>query len=205
VSHLGERVTALVDGQLSPEATERAHAHLAGCRPCRDLVEAERLMKARLASLDGPPPAPELLGRLLALGGPAGPLPPRAGHVPGTPRPAVLALPAAPARVGRPAVSRPAARPVAGRRGSVAPAGTGPGRRPRRRARLAVAVFGALTVVGVGVSGLALSSGGPEPTVVPPVDSFVVDHVRSTSQLPFVDVLAGWQGTTSAQGGGAGQ
>jgi hypothetical protein len=49
MSHLGDKVTALVDGQLTIEATERAHGHLAGCRECRDMVEAERLMKARLS------------------------------------------------------------------------------------------------------------------------------------------------------------
>ena len=87
MSHLGERASALVDGQLSAEATERAMAHLAGCRPCRDAVEVERLTKSRLAFLSGPEPTGDLMSRLLAMGGPSGPLPPRPGHVPGSPRP----------------------------------------------------------------------------------------------------------------------
>jgi len=90
MSHLGDKVTALVDGQLSIEATERAHGHLAGCRECRDVVEAERLMKARLSVLCGPEPGADLVSRLLSMGGPAGPLPPREGHVPGSPRPRPL-------------------------------------------------------------------------------------------------------------------
>ena len=100
MSHLGERVSGLVDGQLSAADTERAMAHLAGCRACRDAVETERLMKARLACLSGPEPSDGLLGRLLAMGGPSGPLPPRPGYVPGSPRPQSVPL------------SRPVAVPV---------------------------------------------------------------------------------------------
>ncbi len=207
VTHLGERITALVDGRLSADAVERVHAHLAGCRACRDLVEAERLMKARLATLQGPEPAAELVQRLLTLGGPAGPLSPRAGHVPGTPRPATVSRPQAGVAArswGRRPAGRPlpAGRPVTARRG--------PGRVPRRRTRIAVAVLGALSVVGVGISGLAVSgAGSAEPTLVPPLDTFVVDHAAATSNLPFVDIPAGWQPsastTLSAAGGGAGK
>jgi hypothetical protein len=240
VAHLGERVAALVDGQLCAEAVERAHAHLAGCRACRDAVEAERLMKARLASLRGPAPSSDLQQRLLALGGPNGPMPPRVGHVPGTPRPQPIAAPRAsevPATAAVPvSASIPAPDPVpagvlvgsgsgpvaamgaavdrpAGRRPERPPGrvgSSGPGRtRVRRRTRLAVAaMFGALTVVGVGISGLTASGAGAgpaAPTVVPPVDTFVVDHARTAGQLPFVDVSAGWQLAGAGQDGGAGR
>ncbi|HET9657053.1 MAG TPA: zf-HC2 domain-containing protein, partial [Kineosporiaceae bacterium] len=93
MAHLGERVTALVDGRLAPDAVQRAHLHLAGCRDCREAFEAERLMKARLAALEGPRPGDDLMWRLLTMGGPNGPLPPRNGHVPGTPRPQPATLP----------------------------------------------------------------------------------------------------------------
>jgi hypothetical protein len=244
VAHLGERVAALVDGQLCAEAVERAHAHLAGCRACRDAVEAERLMKARLASLRGPEPSSDLRQRLLALGGPNGPMPPRVGHVPGSPRPQPIAAP----RVSQAPAAAPSPVPVAvpvsavpvsavpggvlvgsgtgpaaalgaavdrpaGRRSERPPTragSSGPGRtRARRRTRLAVAaVFGALSVVGVGISGLTAGSAGASPsapTVVPPVDTFVVDHARTTGQLPFVDVSAGWSLTSAGQDGGAGR
>jgi hypothetical protein len=238
VAHLGERVAALVDGRLSPDAVDRAHLHLATCRPCREAVEAERLMKARLAALRGPEPSGDLMRRLLSMGGPNGPLPPRSGHVPGTPRPQPVTLPRPPAPVGqrtpvRSGLVRSAHAPSPGsvrsglvrsglvrsglvRSGLVTaglvaarpggrprPAGpgaggsaTGPGRgRSARRTRLAVAVLGALSVVGVGITGLVTSSaaGARTPTVVPPVDSFVVDHAGTTVNLPFVDVPAGWQ------------
>lgn len=242
MAHLGDRVTALVDGQLPAEAVERAHAHLAHCRPCREAVETERLMKARLATLRGPEPGADLMQRLLAMGGPNGPLPPRVGHVPGMPRPPAVALPrvAAPlppaeargpvegpvlvgalvpaASVGQGRADRqvgPGTVPVdrpAGRRPTRQPvraSSTGPGRAPsRRRTRLAMAaVFGALSVVGVGITGFATTASGGSPavpTVVPPVDSFVVDHARTTKDLPFVDVPAGWL-TSAVQGGGAGR
>ncbi len=200
--HLGERVTALVDGQLPVEAMERAHAHLASCRPCRDLVEAERLMKSRLASMQGPPPTPDLVARLLALGGPEGPMAPRERHVPGTPRPNPVTRP-------RPA-ARPAGRPAAAIALAVPLAGVGPGRGRRRRTRLTVAVLGALTVVGAGIGGLAVANAGSAgPTLVPPVATFVVDHADTTSTLPFVDVPAGWQVSDGQSGaaaaGGAGK
>jgi len=51
VGHLGMRVSALLDGQLSPEDTERAWAHVHACHACRDLVEREGWVKTRLAGL----------------------------------------------------------------------------------------------------------------------------------------------------------
>jgi predicted anti-sigma-YlaC factor YlaD len=49
--HLGSRVSALLDGQLSPEEAERAWAHVHACHGCRDLVEREGWIKTRLAGL----------------------------------------------------------------------------------------------------------------------------------------------------------
>jgi Putative zinc-finger len=158
VSHLGDRAAAFVDGQLSPDAAESATAHLAACRPCRDLVELERLTKIRLASLQGPAPTADLVGRLLAMGGPAGPLPPRPGHVPGMPRPQPVPLrttvPAATASSDRRTMLRPARRPV-----SVRPAGR-PGVLSQRRTRLAAVVLGALSVMGVAASAVTVGSSG---------------------------------------------
>jgi hypothetical protein len=160
VSHLGDRAAALVDGQLSPDAAERATAHLAACRPCRDLVELERLTKIRLASLHGPAPTGDLVGRLLAMGGPAGPLPPRPGHVPGMPRPQPVPLrtrvPAVTASSGsnQRTALRPGRRPVPTR-----PAGR-PGVLNQRRTRLAAVVLGALSVMGVAGSAVTIGSSG---------------------------------------------
>ena len=51
MGHLGTRTSALLDGQLSPEETERAWEHVHGCHACRDLVEREGWIKSRLTGL----------------------------------------------------------------------------------------------------------------------------------------------------------
>ena len=185
MTHLGDRVSALLDGQLSVEATARAMAHLAECRGCRDVVELERLTKAQVVCLSGPEPTDALVGRLLAMGGPSGPLPPRPGYVPGSPRPKPVTL-AGPVP-SRPPVLRglrvPSVRPPTGRPGA------GPGRDrvvSSRRARLAGAVLGALGVVGAGVGGLILTvprvAGG---AAAPGTDSLTVQAQPGATSAPL--------------------
>ncbi|GAA3540004.1 anti-sigma factor family protein [Nocardioides daeguensis] len=53
IGHLGDRVSALLDGQLSARDTEEAWAHVYVCHACRDLVEREGWVKTRLAGLCG--------------------------------------------------------------------------------------------------------------------------------------------------------
>ncbi|WP_026413910.1 zf-HC2 domain-containing protein [Actinomadura oligospora] len=55
MSCLGERLTALVDGELGHEERERALRHLAGCASCRAEADALRRLKARLRGLATPP------------------------------------------------------------------------------------------------------------------------------------------------------
>ncbi|MBC6462573.1 anti-sigma factor family protein, partial [Actinomadura sp. HBU206391] len=71
MSHLGERLTALVDGELGHEERDRALAHLAACEQCRAEAEALRRLKSQLRGLRGVVPEPGLLGRLNAMGDPA--------------------------------------------------------------------------------------------------------------------------------------
>jgi hypothetical protein len=72
IGHLGPRVSALLDGQLSREESERAWAHVHGCHSCRDQVEREGWVKTRLAGLSyGARSAPDQLKGSL-LGGPTG-------------------------------------------------------------------------------------------------------------------------------------
>jgi len=49
--HLGARASALLDGQLSPEESQRAWEHLADCRSCQEEIERERWIKGRVAGL----------------------------------------------------------------------------------------------------------------------------------------------------------
>ena len=66
--HLGNRTSALLDGQLPADEAERAWAHVHECHACRDRVEREGWVKSRLAGLsyDAGATAPDRLkGSLL--------------------------------------------------------------------------------------------------------------------------------------------
>ncbi|MFB9375561.1 anti-sigma factor family protein [Kineococcus gynurae] len=136
--HLGSRVTPFIDGRLSTDAAARVDAHLSECRPCADDVAAERQVVDQVRALRGPEVSPDLLVRLLDIGGPVGPLPPRDRPMARPARPAVgTAPPRGPLAATRPPASRPARR--RGRHG----------RRP-----LALALAGSFGLLGVGVAGL---------------------------------------------------
>lgn len=69
--HIGTRVSALVDGQLTPAEEERAWAHVVACPGCRRLVEHEGWTKRQLGSLStGPRDSvpPQLVGSLYDVG-----------------------------------------------------------------------------------------------------------------------------------------
>ena len=68
IGHLGTRVSALLDGQLSPAEAERAWAHVHACHACRDLVEREGWVKTQLAGLSGAGCTPDRLKGALAHG-----------------------------------------------------------------------------------------------------------------------------------------
>jgi anti-sigma factor RsiW len=67
MAHLGEDVAAYVDGQLSPEAAQRADEHLAGCERCRRSVVQQRALKDRMRGTDVPLLSPGLLASLDAV------------------------------------------------------------------------------------------------------------------------------------------
>ncbi|MEV6837698.1 zf-HC2 domain-containing protein [Streptomyces sp. NPDC051133] len=67
--HLGDRLSALVDGELGHETRERVLAHLATCARCRAEAEAQRALKNVFAEAAPPPPSASLLARLQGLPG----------------------------------------------------------------------------------------------------------------------------------------
>lgn len=77
MSCLGERLTALVDGELGHEERDRVLAHLAGCAQCRAEADELRHLKGRLRGLGTPAPdgedrpSTDFMTRLLSLGDPA--------------------------------------------------------------------------------------------------------------------------------------
>jgi len=85
--HLGERLSALIDGELTDTQRERVLAHLAGCEDCRREAAALRLLKRRMHTLGDAAAGDALTWRLLALR-PAGGQgrPPRRAHRPGARR-----------------------------------------------------------------------------------------------------------------------
>ncbi|MFJ3900922.1 anti-sigma factor family protein [Streptomyces sp. NPDC090025] len=70
--HLGDRLAALVDGELGHDARERVLAHLATCTRCKAEADAQRTLKSVFAAAAPPPPSAGLLARLQGLPGQPG-------------------------------------------------------------------------------------------------------------------------------------
>ncbi|GAA1352183.1 anti-sigma factor family protein [Streptomyces beijiangensis] len=71
--HLGDRLAALVDGELNHDVRERVLSHLASCAKCKAEADAQRRLKSVFADTAPPPPSEGLLARLQGLpGGPGG-------------------------------------------------------------------------------------------------------------------------------------
>jgi anti-sigma factor RsiW len=207
VSHLGERLSALVDGELDHDERDRVLAHLAGCDECRAEAEAQRRLKQRLRSLGDAAPSPDLLTRLYTMGEPGGPIPPRARPMPGTAKPPVVARPSArrpgaPSGPAGPGDTRPAGRSarrggkVGGPGGRAGGRGVGPGHdvtrggAGRRRPRMRYLAVGAATVAVLGVGTAGFMAGGDQgglPRVAPALDQFAVEHALTSGDVPVTD------------------
>jgi anti-sigma factor RsiW len=164
MSHLGDRLSALIDGELDGAERDRASAHLASCEQCRTEAAELRALKHKLSTLLSRAPAEAAMTRrLIAMTGPGGPLPPRRR---------LLRLAPGPRPAGRRETRRETTRP-------------GP-RGPVRRRYL---VFGAVSLV-VGLSTVAFTAGGggqatPGPRITPPVEMYSVQHAITTGEVPF--------------------
>ncbi|MEU6999439.1 anti-sigma factor [Nonomuraea sp. NPDC046570] len=169
MAHLGERVSALVDGELRHAERERALAHLTFCADCRAEVESMRALKSRLRSLEGPPMPADLAMSLLRMSEPGGPMPPRERPFPrtfeGVPIPGPHSI--------APLDNRP-------RRGPFGSSGPGRGSR-RRTSYVAVGVVSAAVALGT-----LFVVGGQDsgPTVTPPVPAF--NQIHKTT-VPYSD------------------
>lgn len=67
--HLGDRLSALVDGELGHDTRERVLAHLATCAKCKSEVDAQRRLKNVFAEVAPPAPSESFLARLQGLPG----------------------------------------------------------------------------------------------------------------------------------------
>ncbi|MCF3102742.1 zf-HC2 domain-containing protein [Streptomyces roseoverticillatus] len=119
--HLGDRLAALVDGELGHDSRERVLAHLATCWTCKAEADAQRRIKSVFAEAAPPPLSENFLARLqgLAGGDPHAPL--------GTDRDG----PEGRESAGGPGKAGPAARAEALAPLGLLPGGVRPGARPR--------------------------------------------------------------------------
>ncbi|MFD5562034.1 zf-HC2 domain-containing protein [Kitasatospora griseola] len=213
--HLGDRLTAFLDGELGHDARERVQAHLATCPECLAEAEGARAVKRTLSSAAMPGPSAALMARLMAVaalpedesdpdepsgavfggsrltGGSFG----RGAGFGGGALGADAPIPGIDPRAGlfgsRPAGlfgSRPstAPRPLA----ALAELPT-PRQSPARGRRLVFAAAGAFSVAAVtlgGVGGLSASQGGPsrQPTSVTPIGGAIVP-VNAQQQMDTPD------------------
>ena len=173
MTHLGERLTALVDGELGHDERDRALAHLAACDLCRAEADALRALKRRLRAMGDAVPGERLLAKLQAMGEPGDPLPPVVRRLPGQSR--------------GPSADRPATRPRDTRpAGRTRRAATTRRRLPRGRYLLA----GAATLAVLGIGSAAFAAGSDPrslPRVAPSVEQFAVEHALTSGDVPLTD------------------
>lgn len=179
MTHLGDRLSALVDGELDGAERDKATAHLARCEQCRSEAAELRDLKRQLRSLAAESPAiagheADMVRRLMSLTGTQPPRrrrrvlsrPARGLRPPNPPNPSNLPGPP------NPRYSRP--------RGF-------PGSRMSRRHGRYLAL-GAVTIM-VGLGTAAFGAGGgdaaPGPRITPQMELYSEEHAVTTGDVPF--------------------
>ena len=193
MSHLGDLLSALVDGELSGAELDRANAHLAACDFCQGEASGLRDLKLKLRALAESCQADAITRRLLAMPDTLA-APAAGGPAPGDPHMLTGSTDTGGADPGGAVVARPLS-PSPGaprRRGSLAPRrghAAGPGRPIRGRRRGRYVLWGTVSLVVVGIGGAAFGigggSGGTQPRITPPVEVFDVEHALTSGDVPF--------------------
>ena len=166
MTHLGEQISALVDGELSGADLDRANAHLAACERCRAETAAERQLKRALRALFEVDCNDELTRRLLAKAGPGGPVPSRQTRRDQYRR----------GRGKGPRDQRPRGRDAEGA--------------ARSRVRYALWTAVSLFVVGIGAAAFSMGGGGsaaPAPKITPQLEMYSVEHAIVSGTVPDPD------------------
>jgi anti-sigma factor RsiW len=179
MTHLGDRISAFVDGELDHDARDRVLSHLAQCRDCRNAAEEQRRLKVSVSAAV-PGPSDALIRSLISMSEPGEPTPRE--------RP--------PLAVGdrwMPSVAQRPATAPSGRREV-----RGPGRVAPRRRVVYVAAAGALSVSAVAFAA-AFAIGEPAqqgPALTPPLDSYTYEHAQMSGQIvgdpAYTAVIAGF-------------
>jgi hypothetical protein len=182
MSHLGERVAALVDGELDHDSRDRAVAHLARCEECRSAVSEQRWLKSRMRELAATEPSAALRSSLFEIGRsrPAG----TDGQAAIRHDETVAAMSPPTRSYLVPHLPTPGPPP-----GAAADAHANDRRTTDRRRRAGLVMAGAGSV-GAAVLGLSYALGGasesPSPSPVsPPVGQFSAEFAGSSDGLPF--------------------
>lgn len=185
MSHLGELLSALVDGELGGAERDEATAHLARCEQCRAEAAGLRDLKRQLRALAEQSPAvaaaeADVVRRLMTMSGIGSTQPERrrlrALAGPGLPGLPGLARP--PARMRPPGPSGPG-----GPGGKSRPQGARALRRHRR-----YLVLGTVSIV-VGLGTAAFTAGGgdpaPGPKITPQMELYSEEHAITTGEVPL--------------------
>lgn len=176
--HLGDLLSALVDGELSGAELDRANAHVASCGACRVEAHALRRLKHQLRALAEVSDCGDMTRRLLAM-----------SAADGQPGQEVKAAPVPVRQLGRERDRR--RRVAAGRRAMTDPYSAQPSRRLVRRRRGRYMLWSTVSVVVVGLAtaafGMGGNSGSTGPQITPQLEVFDVQHAITSGDVPFDD------------------
>lgn len=207
MTHLGERLSALVDGELDGAERDKATAHLARCEQCRAEAASLRDLKRQLRSLAAESPAvvaheAGMTRRLMEMTGIGAAPQPRLRRLRVLSRPPRGLRPPGPAsaRPGRPARSARSAR-----------SGWPGGARMARRHGRYLALGAVTIVVGLGTAAFSVGGGGdaaPGPRITPQMQLYSEEHAITTGDVPFAGVPGSVEGpgvlpTTTSTGDAA--
>jgi len=170
VSHLGELLSALVDGELSGAELDRANAHVAACGACRVEANALRRLKHELRGLADVDGSGDITRRLLAMNDSGG-YPDPAGSL----RARQLGREPGPQRRGRPAGVPYSASPqrLSG----------------RRRGRYVLWSTLSLVVVGIGTAAFGMGGGSVSqgPQITPQLEVYDLQHAVTSGDVLYDD------------------
>ena len=179
MSHLGDLLSALVDGELSGAELDRANAHVAACGACRVEANALRRLKHELRSLDEVSDCGDITKRLLAMNGQDG-----------KPGPGIPATPVSARKLGRERGQRHRAG-AAGEGEMTGPYSVQPPRRLITRRRGRYVLWSTLSLVVVGIGTAAFGMGGTAsptgPQITPQLEVYDFQHAVTSGDVPFDD------------------
>ncbi len=177
MSHLGQRLSALIDGELDGAERDRVLVHLAKCESCRGEVLALRTLKRRMSALGGAAADGALTRRLMGLAQQETGFGRPGFGQPGFARPGDKLGPSGPVRSG-------AFPPADWPRFATAPAGSPPWPQSRPGWYAGAGAIVLLASLGTAVFMAGGTAQRPGPQVTPSVDTYYVQHEIITGTIP---------------------